>query len=171
LKIWSAALLLLSLSLIASFALSPENREGGELKTTARLEFDNYQIYAIGADGVSAVLTAQSGRVFEDREEMDYPIALRQIGDERDGLSGVLGVVKGDDILIEKEVYYWSGSGRTLKTQTARYNVKSKLITGTGAFVTTSAQGVMNGVGFTADSVNKTFLANKVKAIFNDENI
>ncbi|MDR2152488.1 MAG: LPS export ABC transporter periplasmic protein LptC [Helicobacteraceae bacterium] len=170
-KIWIAVLALLTLSLIASFFLSPENREGGELKTTARLEFSNYQIYAIDKESVSAVLTAQSGRVFDDREELDYPIALRQIGEARDGLSGVLGVIKGDEAFITNEVYYWDSFGRTLKTQAAKYNVKSKIITGDGAFTTTSSEGVMNGVGFVADVVKKTFRANEIKAVFNDKNL
>ncbi|MDR2639745.1 MAG: LPS export ABC transporter periplasmic protein LptC [Helicobacteraceae bacterium] len=170
-KIWVFALALSFLSLIASLVLEPANREGAAQQSTARMEFNGYIIYDIGVLGVSGVLTAQSGRVFADREELDYPVALRETNGSFDGLSGVLGVVKGDNILIKNKVYYWDDAGRTLKTQSAKYDKKSQIIIGEGAFTLTSDQGVMQGVGFSADSSNKIFTASKIKAILNDTNM
>ncbi|MDR1452246.1 MAG: hypothetical protein LBI57_07980 [Helicobacteraceae bacterium] len=167
-KIWIFASLLLSLGLIASFVLAPTNRGGAAMAAAARMEFENYQIYDIGVEGVSGVLTAQSGRVFDDREELDYPVALRRINGANDGLSSVLGVVRGDILMLESAVYYWNDSGETLKTELAEYNRTSGIVTGSGGFTLIAPNGVMDGVDFIADSVNKTFSANDVKATLDD---
>ncbi|MDR1912015.1 MAG: hypothetical protein LBQ52_06715 [Helicobacteraceae bacterium] len=168
-KIWTFAFFLMIASLIASFALSPENREGGEQTKTARMEFENYKIYSIDKEIVSSVLIAQSGLVFDDREELVRPTALRQIGQTRDSLSSLSGTIKGDLLILNGDVNYWDSLGRTLKTESAEYNRTSGILKGDKDFMYESPNGVMSGESFVVDNAKREITANQIKAILNDE--
>ena len=169
-KITIFAFALLIAGIVSSFLITPVERAGGKKVDTAQIEFERYRIYDINESGVNGLLIATRGWHYADREVLQEPTVLRQDGEVDDGVSSDRGTIIGDELRLQKNVYYWDSLGRNLRTEEAVYNRKTGVLIGKGGFVLHTPQGSVRGANFAADTTLHTVQANEIKATINVKN-